>query len=94
MAIYGAIRVCILEEKFMGEFWFKIEHKIKIFGRFIVMCAFFRYESLYATKALLSSFRIRSKNQLYLEHLDDYNKEILNLLENEVENNLCKIEKK
>ena len=49
---------------------------------------FFRHEKLYVTTALLSGFRVRSKNQLSLDFLDDYILEAEDVIENELLNEI------
>jgi glycosyltransferase involved in cell wall biosynthesis len=53
-----------------------ISTSYKFAGDFELWTRFFRIEELYITDTLLAGFRFRSKNQLTLEHFDDYASEV------------------
>ena len=53
-----------------------ISANYKYAGDFELWTRFFRVEELFITDTLLAGFRFRSKNQLTLEHFDDYAKEV------------------
>ncbi|MDV7187441.1 glycosyltransferase family 2 protein [Lutibacter sp. TH_r2] len=72
----------------------KVSTNLKYAGDFELWLRFFRYEKLYTLQSLLSGFRIRSSNQLSLEFMDDYLKEVDNLLQNEVAYKISQKDKK
>lgn len=53
---------------------------LKYAGDFALWTKFFLYDRLYVTEALIGGFRLRSKNQISLEHSDDYLREIESVL--------------
>ncbi len=59
-----------------------IDTELKLAGDFELWNRFFKYEKLYVTNALIGGFRFRSKNQLSLDYIDDYNQEAENILNN------------
>lgn len=79
------------------KLWEKVERKIKtdlkLAGDLDLWLRFFRYDKLYTLNALLSGFRIRSKNQLSLDFQKEYRLEAEYLIDQEVENYLSKKEK-
>ncbi len=72
----------------------KIDVALKYAGDFELWLRFFRHDKLFVTHALLGGFRMRSKNQISLEHFDDYNDEVLKLIDHEVSCNLSSKERK
>jgi glycosyltransferase involved in cell wall biosynthesis len=66
----------------------KINSNLKFAGDLELWMRFFRLEKLYTIDALLSGFRVRSSNQLSLEHLEDYHAEAKKLLKTEVNNHI------
>lgn len=58
------------------ELWEKsgayIDTSLKLAGDMELWNRFFKYEKMYPTQALLAGFRLRSKNQLSLDFIDDY----------------------
>lgn len=68
----------------------QINISLKYAGDFDLWMRFFRYSKLYTLNALLGGFRLRSKNQLSLDYLDEYRKEvskIINFEHNNILNN-------
>lgn len=61
----------------------KLDLSLELAGDFELWMRFFRHEKLYTLNALLGGFRIRSKNQLSLERLDDYRLEVEHVIANE-----------
>ncbi|GGF08367.1 glycosyltransferase family 2 protein [Flavobacterium limi] len=72
----------------------KLETKMKYASDLELWLRFFRFEKLYVTNALLAGFRIRSKNQLSLDHKDDYFNEASDKINNEVSHFISLEEKK
>lgn len=72
----------------------KIDASLKYAGDFELWLRFFRSEKLFVTSSLLGGFRVRSQNQLSLDHLNDYEKEVSKLINLELENNTTIWEKK
>jgi glycosyltransferase involved in cell wall biosynthesis len=68
----------------------KMNVELKLAGDLELWTRFFRLEKLYVIDALLSGFRVRSSNQLSLEHLDDYHIEAKRIIELEVNNEISK----
>jgi len=69
-----------------------INTNLKYAADFELWMRFFRYEKLYALNALLGGFRIRSKNQISLEHLKDYRAEVEHVINYELKNELTEQE--
>ena len=80
------------------ELWQKagsrIHDELKYAGDLGLWLRFFRYEKLYVTSALVGGFRMRSKNQLSLDHMDVYLKEANDAIKKEIECNLSSTQKK
>ncbi|MGO4770953.1 glycosyltransferase family 2 protein [Flavobacterium sp. W22_SRS_FK3] len=72
----------------------KMETEMKYASDLELWLRFFRFEKLYVTNALLAGFRIRSKNQLSLDHKDEYFKEANDKINNEINNVISNQEKK
>lgn len=68
----------------------KINSELKYAGDLELWTLFFRFEKLYTIQALLSGFRIRSRNQLSLDKIDEYHLEVKKILELEVNNKISK----
>ena len=66
----------------------KLATELKYAGDFELWLRFFRTEKLFCIKALLGGFRVRSKNQLSLDYLDDYINEVDELIANEITNTI------
>jgi glycosyltransferase involved in cell wall biosynthesis len=79
------------------DLWEKVEGRIntniKLAGDLDLWLQFFRYDKLYTLNALLSGFRIRSKDQLSLDFQEEYGLEAEDLIDKEVDNYLSKEEK-
>lgn len=56
------------------------DKSIKYAGDFALWLKFFSNEKLYVSNALIGGFRFRKENQITLNHLDDYIKEVESLL--------------
>lgn len=56
------------------------DKSIKYAGDFALWLKFFSKEKFYVTNALIGGFRFRKENQITLNHLDDYTKEVESLL--------------
>lgn len=67
--------------------WEKINNNldlsIKLAADFELWMRFFRHEKLYVINALIGGFRLRSKNQISLDFLDSYRKEVDAIIEKE-----------
>jgi glycosyltransferase involved in cell wall biosynthesis len=72
----------------------KINTSLNFAGDLELWTRFFRLEKLYTIDALLSGFRVRSSNQLSLEHINDYHAEAKGILKLEINNNISKEELK
>ncbi|WP_165730493.1 glycosyltransferase family 2 protein [Polaribacter sp. 20A6] len=66
----------------------KINKNLKLAGDLELWTRFFRFEKLYSVHALLSGFRMRSKNQLSLENSDEYYVEANEVLKLEVDSKI------
>lgn len=79
------------------DLWEKVEGRIntniKLAGDLDLWLHFFRFDKLYTLNALLSGFRIRSKDQLSLDFQEEYGLEAEDLIDKEVDNYLSKEEK-
>jgi glycosyltransferase involved in cell wall biosynthesis len=53
-----------------------LNENYKLAGDFDLWLRFFQQEKLYSTHALIGGFRMRSKNQLSLEQMESYEKEV------------------
>ena len=53
---------------------------LKFAGDFELWLRFFRFEELHVTDALIAGFRMRSSNQLSLDHMDEYLAEVKDVL--------------
>jgi len=56
------------------------DKSLKYAGDFALWLKYFSSEKLYVTNALIGGFRFRKENQITLNHLDDYFKEVESLL--------------
>lgn len=70
----------------------KINTALKYAGDLELWTRFFRFEKLYTVRALLSGFRMRSSNQLSLNHISDYHNEAKEVLKIEVTSKISKID--
>jgi len=59
-----------------------IDKTLKYAGDFELWNRFFKYEKLYSVKALIGGFRLRSRNQLSLNFIDEYHNEAQYILTN------------
>lgn len=71
----------------------KLETEMKYASDLELWLRFFRFEKLFVTNALLAGFRVRSKNQLSLDHKDAYFIEASDRINIEV-NNVISLEEK
>ncbi len=71
----------------------KLNTNLKLAGDLELWTRFFRHQKLFTIDALLSGFRVRSSNQLSLEHLDDYHKEAREILKSELKSHVSKSDK-
>ena len=62
-----------------------VNSSLRYAGDFDLWIRFFRYEKLFSTNAALGGFRLRTNNQLSLDHLDDYFTEANIVLKQEIE---------
>lgn len=71
----------------------KIATELKYAGDLELWLRFFRQDKLFVTKSLLGGFRMRSKEQLSLNFIEEYLEEARAKIKNEVENNIPKEER-
>lgn len=71
----------------------KMETKMKYAGDLELWLRFFRHDKLFVTNGLLGGFRMRSKEQLSLDFLQEYLEEARAKIKDEVENNIPKEER-
>ena len=62
-----------------------VNNSLRYAGDFDLWIRFFRHEKLFSTSAALGGFRLRTNNQLSLDHLDDYFTEANIVLKQEIE---------
>lgn len=66
----------------------KMATEMKYAGDLELWLRFFRHDKLFVTKSLLGGFRMRSKEQLSLNFMQEYLEEARDKIKNEVENNI------
>lgn len=71
----------------------KMATEMKYAGDLELWLRFFRYDKLFVIKSLLGGFRMRSKEQLSLNFIEEYLEEARAKIKNELENNLPNDEK-
>lgn len=71
----------------------KLTTKMKYANDLELWLRFFRHEKLFVTNALLGGFRMRSKDQLSLDFIQEYIEEARVRIKDEVENNIIKKER-
>lgn len=71
----------------------KMETEMKYAGDLELWLRFFRHDKLFVTNGLLGGFRMRSKEQLSLDFLQEYLEEARAKIKDEVENNIPKEER-
>jgi hypothetical protein len=74
---------CFFRRKLWEKAGGYINTTLRYAGDFELWLRFFRFEQLYVTNALIGGFRMRSANQLSLEGMPKYLKEVKNVLKSE-----------
>jgi glycosyltransferase involved in cell wall biosynthesis len=74
---------CFFRRKLWEKAGGYINTALRYAGDFELWLRFFRFEQLYVTNALIGGFRMRSANQLSLEGMPKYLKEVKDVLKNE-----------
>ncbi len=59
----------------------RLDTSLKLAGDYELWMRFFRHAKLHGVRTVLGAFRMRSKNQLSLDRLDEYNREVAAVLD-------------